>query len=104
MNPDNAILHFHTKLNWQAQAHSRELGLADLSMRSNAATIENANLAIIQTQSQNNYFSNLRLLADYISPSIYNQLLSYTQSNLSIEQSRTETSTDKQAVDLILQD
>ena len=102
-NPDNAISHFQSKLNWQAQAQSRELGLSYLSMRSEEATIENADLAIIQTQNQGDYFSNLRFQADYISPSTYNQLLAYTQTGLRIEQSRTKTPADKQAIDLILQ-
>ena len=102
LNSADAIS-FDGELNWQAQADDRVLGLADLSLQHGAAIIENADLAIVQRQDEDNYSSNLRLSADYIAPSIYNQLLSYAQTDFSIEQHRTETTQNERAVDLILQ-
>ena len=103
LNLDDAISHLKTALNWQAQPHSRELGLANLSLQSGWATVENADVALVQIQRQDDYFGNLRFYADYISPSIYNRLLSYMQTDFGIEQSRAETAPRKQAIDLILQ-
>ena len=100
---DFAMSHLKTDMHWQTEAHSKELGLANLSMQSNTAVIENADLAIVQRQDKDNYFSNLRFYADYISSSIYNQLLSYAHTDLSIEQSRAKTSEHTQMIDLILQ-
>ena len=89
-------------MNWQADEDNRELGFAGLFLQSDDAVLENADLAIVQTQNEEGHFSNLRFQANHISPSIYNRLLSYTQTNLSIEQDRIQTPDDKQTIDLIL--
>ena len=101
-NPAYAISRLQTKLNWQANEDSRELGFAGLSLQSGEAVIENADLAIVQTQNENDYFSNLRFQANHISPSTYNRLLSQAQTDLSVEQNHRQTADDKRTVDLIL--
>ncbi len=102
LNSTYAISHLQTALNWQANEGGRELGFADLSAQSDVAVLEDADLAIVQTQSEAGHFSNLRFQANHISPSIYNQLLSYAQSDLVIEQNRIQTADDKRTADLIL--
>ncbi|MBC6414365.1 MAG: hypothetical protein GDA45_05740 [Chromatiales bacterium] len=103
LTPNYSISHLSTDVHWQAEEDSRELGFANLSLQSDAAIIENADLAIFQIQDKDNYFSNLRIYADHLSPSIYNQLLSYMQTNLSIEHSSAKTVEHRQMIDLILQ-
>ena len=102
LDPAFAISHLQTALNWQADEGSRELGLASLSAQSDMTALEDADLAIVQTQSEAGYFGKLRFQADHISPSTYNRLLSYAQSDLVIEQNSISTSDDKRTVDLIL--
>ena len=102
LNRAYAISHLQTELNWQADEDSRELGFTGLSLQSNDAILENVDLAIVQNRNEAGYFSNLRFQTNHISPSIYNRLLSYTQTDLSMEQNPTRTPDDERSVDLIL--
>ena len=102
LNSTYAISHLQTALNWQTDEGGRELGFVGLSAQSDMTVLEDADLAIVQTQSEVGYFSNLRFQANHISPSIYNQLLSYAQTDLGIEQNRSQTPDDKRTIDLIL--
>ena len=102
LDPAYAISHLQTVLNWQTGEGGRELNFTGLSAQGDDAILEDADLAIVQTQDEAGYFSNLRFQANHISPSIYNRLLSHAQSELVIEQNRIPTADDKQTVDLIL--
>ncbi len=102
LNPAYAISHLQTELNWQANDDGRELGFAGLSLQSDDAALENVDLAIVQNRNEAGYFSNLRFQANHISPSIYNRLFSYAQTDFSIEQNRIRTPDDRRTVDLIL--
>ena len=103
LNPNYTISHLKTNVHWQAQKHNRELGLSKLLLQNEEVTVENADVAIVQIQEQENHFTNLRLYADYISPTLYNQLLSYTPTDLTITQHHAKTTKRTQMIDLILQ-